>query len=36
VSQGSGGLRFAMAIAPALMMIMLLMWKSSGTRPRAD
>ena len=36
VSQGSGGLRFAMAIAPALMMVMLLMWKSSGTGRRAD
>ena len=35
VSQGWGGLRLAMAIAPALMVIMLLMWKSTGTGPRA-
>ena len=36
VSQGSGGLRFAMAIPPVLMVIMILMWKTSGTGPRAD
>ena len=36
VSQGTGGLRFAMAIPPILLAIMLLMWKTSGTRPRAD
>ena len=36
VSEGSGGLRLAMAIAPVLMAIMLLMWRASGTRRRAD
>ncbi len=35
VSQGAGGLRFAMAIPPVLMVLMLLMWKSSGTGTRA-
>ena len=34
LSQGAGGLRFAMAIPPVLMVIMLLMWKISGTRLR--
>ena len=36
VSQGTGGLRFAMAIPPVLLAVMFLMWKASGTRQRAD
>jgi FHS family glucose/mannose:H+ symporter-like MFS transporter len=33
VSEGSGGLRFAMAIAPVLMVVMLLLRKTAGTAP---
>jgi fucose permease len=36
VSEGIGGLRLAMAIPPVLIVIMIFLWKTSGTGQRAD